>query len=304
MPKFGRVSNLTTLVETLQQPPHSWTKYIKCDSSCGPAYKIVEAIVGEFANMNEDKARVMVSIKVWTDQQTEKHVDFDKYDLVEKGAKEALVTKDSLVAIKHGGIVYLATTANEVVVQPVWSSRLCLAVRATILEPLETHETTRKIASAFGPRDVASCIAMKAPLEFTDAALEEYQQDEMQPLYFVPDNMVSATHVAGTMYELLAYYKVVVLVKDLKVSDLPPDTKRAIITPLVKKHKHVPSSQKGSKPVKALVFQVVLEDQSGSDVLVALGFPGTQQPENVNLLDTLSKLENLNFRREHSSHKS
>ena len=180
-----------------------------------------------------------------------------------------------------------------------------------------------RIACAFSSQDVASCILSKTPLEFTEDAMEEYQAftkgttsavrfidpseqvsqetagkpgtrllwcqpESINPLYFVPSKMESPTHVSGVLHNFLWNCKAVVLLKDLKVCDLPANTKRAIVTPLVRKNN-------GYKN-RATMFQVVLEDHSNSDVLVCTGFPGTARPKKVNLLDNVLKLEHLNFR--------
>jgi hypothetical protein len=280
-------------------------------------------------------ARVIVSIKVHTNVKTEKHVNFAEYAVVAKCSKQALVSNNALVAVKHNDVVYTATTTKEVVVKPVENSSLCFAMRSTVLEPLERLDRvepevgmmteTRQIACAFSAQDVAACILSKTPLEFTQVALDEYQAfhpedkasavrfmdpseqevsqdmladpdtrfvwcqpDSINPVYFVPSKMVSTTHVSGVLHDLFWNCKAVVLVKDLRVCALPAHTKRAVITPLVRK-------THGYKN-RGTMFQVVLDDQSGSDVFVCTGFPGTKTPKRVNLLDNLQKLENFTFK--------
>ena len=314
----------------VQKPSGGATTYIACASRCGAAQEIIKCVEEELRNVYKDDARVIVSIKVHTHVKTEKHVDLEKYKVFEKFRKEALVSQNALVAVKNGDVVYTTTRTKEVVVKPVENSSLCFVMRSTVLEPLGPINpeaglsTETRAACAFSSRNVVSCISSKMPLEFTQAALDAYQSsikgetstfsfmepsgqvsqetliakpgtrfvwcqpESLNAFYFVPSMIVSPTHVSGDLCNVLMKYKAVVLLTDLEVCALPANTKRAVITPLAPKGN-------GYKN-RGTMFQVVLEDQSGSDVFICTGFPGTSRPKKVDLLDNILKLENLNFR--------
>ena len=317
---FVRQETLEQVCTTINLP--TLIKYISCGMGCGRAYSIYKAIEHEFRKMHVASGRpsfLVISLNAWPS--VPQRANLPK---LEHNTKRAIVSQDSVLAIKHNDQVYIASTANQVVVRPARSSQFCFVMRATELQVKSCSSSLvsmleRKLVCSLGPESVASCVESKWPLEFTDKALELYNDkkvftfreagypigqdvvtketrlvwadDVAQPCYFVPQQLVGLTHALGVVFELFGNhsYNALLPVEDLRVFQTALHTKLAWITPLALR------PGKTSTTVKATMFQVELDDQDSLDVFSAVGFPGTTPPKTVNLLQDLINLKKVSL---------
>ncbi len=320
---FVRQETLEQVRTTINFPV--LVKYISCGRGCGKAYSIYKAIEDEFRKMHVASKRpsfLVISLNAWPS--VPQRADLPKLN---HNTKRAIISQDSVLAIKHNEQVYIASCANQVVVRPSMSAEFCFVMRATELQVKSCSSSLvsmleRKLVCSLGPESVAACVESKWPLEFTDKALELYNDkkvftfreagypigqgvvteetrivctdDVVQPFYFVPQQLVGLTHALGVVFELLGNYSYNALLplEDLRVFQTSLHTKLAWITPLALR------LGKTSTTVKATMFQVELDDQASLDVFSAVGFPGTTPPKTFNLLQDLINLKKVSLQDE------